>query len=136
MLLSKRRNKPEVKIENSPDSNGESPLLDPPDNRPDQLSRVLYAERYGLLAMSIAALPTTLRKTANLIILNELTAQEVCQSLDISSASVKACLFRARRCLKRVDKRHIRASVAHHNSVSSPGQTLSRASRLHPESKD
>jgi RNA polymerase sigma factor (sigma-70 family) len=126
MLLRKKRNKPEVKIDKSTDSNSDLSLLDPPDNRPDQLSRVLYAERYGMLVKSIAALPPTLRRTANLIILNELTPQEVGRSLDISSASVKARLFRARRCLMRVDKRRVKATMAHRNSIGDPGQTLDR----------
>lgn len=104
MLLRKRRNRPEVNIDNSRDSNGNPASLDPPDRRPDQLSCVLYAESSGLLVKSIAALPATLRTTADLIILNELTLQEVGQILEVSSASVKSRLFRARSRLKRASK--------------------------------
>jgi hypothetical protein len=44
MLLRKRRNRPEVKIENSPDPNSNPALFDPPDSRPDQLSCVVRRE--------------------------------------------------------------------------------------------
>lgn len=103
-ILRKRRSRPEVKIENLSDANGNLALFDPPDSRPDQLSCVLYTENFRLLVKSITALPTTLRTTADLIILNERTLQEVAQILDVSNASVKTRLFRARRHLKRVSK--------------------------------
>jgi RNA polymerase sigma-70 factor, ECF subfamily len=107
MLLRRRRNRPEGKIENWSDSNGNLALFDPPDSRPDQLSCVLRAESLGLLVKSIAALPTTLRATAELIILNERTPQEVGQILEVPYASVKSRLFRARGRLKRSPKARI-----------------------------
>lgn len=103
-VLRKRRNKPEGKIENSLDFNGNVMSFDIPDGRPDQLSCVLYAESIGLLVKSIAALPRSLRATADLIILNEQTLQEVGQILEVSKASVKSRLFRARSRLKRASK--------------------------------
>jgi RNA polymerase sigma-70 factor, ECF subfamily len=104
MLLRRRRNRPEVKVENWPDSNGDLALFDPPDCRPDQLRCVLCAESLGRLVKSIAALPTTLRATADLIILNERPLQEVGQILDVSNAAVKSRLFRARNRLKRASE--------------------------------
>ena len=104
MLLRKRRNRPQVRIENAPESNGDPALFDPPDSRPDQLSCVLHAESFKLVVKSIAALPTTLRTTADLIILNERTLQEACQILEITNACVKSRLFRARHRLKRASK--------------------------------
>ena len=104
MLLRKKRNRREVMIENSPEPNGNSALLDRPDNRPDQLKNVLYAESFGLLVKSVAALPNTLRTTADLILLNERTLQEVCQILEVPHATAKSRLYRARRRLMRVSK--------------------------------
>jgi len=44
MLLRKRRKRPQVRIENAPEPNGDPALFDPPDSRPDQLSCVLQVE--------------------------------------------------------------------------------------------
>ena len=109
MLLRKRRTRQEAQIENSPSSNGA--FIDPPDSRPDQLSRVSHAESCELLAKSIAALPIRLRTVADLFILNELTVREVAQILDLSNSSVKSRLFRARRRLSRTDKRCLNANI-------------------------
>ena len=107
-------------MENSPDSDGNKPLLEPADSGPDQLSRVLYAESHGLFIRSIAALPSTLRTAADLIILNELTQQEAAQILQISNASMKSRMFRARRRLSRLHQRRLQASIAHRNSFNGP----------------
>ena len=104
MILRKKRNRREVMVENAPDTDVNLALLDPPDSRPDQLKGVLCAESFGLLVKSVAALPTTLRSTADLILLNERTLQEAGQILDVSNATVKSRLFRARRRLTRVAK--------------------------------
>ena len=104
MLLRKRRTRQEAQIENWPSSDGGLPFFDPPDSRPDQLSRVSYAESCELLAKSIAALPTRLRTVADLFILNDLTLREVAQILDLSNSSVKSRLFRARRRLRRIER--------------------------------
>lgn len=104
MLLRKKRNRREVMIENSLGSDGNSALLDPPDSRPDQLKNVLCAENFRLLVKSVAALPNTLRTTADLILLNERTLQEVGQILEVSNAAVKSRLFRARRRLMPISK--------------------------------
>ena len=117
MLLRRRRNRPEIKLEASPHGSGELAMLDPPDVRPDQLSHVLFAERFGRLVKSIGALPPTLRATADLVILNELTLQEVGQTLEISNATVKSRLFRARRRLNRLDKGRLKASIAQQGSI-------------------
>jgi RNA polymerase sigma-70 factor (ECF subfamily) len=111
MLLRNRRTRQEAQIENSPSSNGSLPFIDPPDSRPDQLSRVSHAESCELLAKSIAALPIRLRTVADLFILNELTVREVAQILDLSNSSVKSRLFRARRRLSRIDKRCLNANI-------------------------
>jgi RNA polymerase sigma-70 factor (ECF subfamily) len=120
MLLRKRRSRQEVQMEISPDSNWEILQIEPADSGPDQLSRVLYAESRALFIRSIAALPATLRTAADLIILNELNLQEASEILEISDASLKSRLFRARRRLSRFHARSSQASVAHHNSFSGP----------------
>lgn len=112
MLLRKRRTRQELPFENSPDSNGVLPSIDPVDSGPDQLSRVLYAESSGRLVKSIASLPVTLRTAAELFILNERPLQEVAQTLKISQASAKSRLFRARRRLSRFSKRRFSAPMA------------------------
>lgn len=104
MHLRKRRNRTVGQIENAPEPNSNQGLFDPPDSRPNQLSCCLYAESSEMLLKSIAALPTNLRTTADLIILDERTLQEASSILDISSASVKSRLFRARNRLKRAFK--------------------------------
>ena len=101
MFLRKRRVRQEEPLENSPLSNGDMLPLEPAYSGPDQLRRVLYAESHGRIIRSIAALPPTLRSAADLIILNELTLQEAGQILDISNASLKSRIFRARRRLSR-----------------------------------
>jgi RNA polymerase sigma-70 factor, ECF subfamily len=111
MLLRKRRTRQEAQIENWPSSDGGLPFFDPPDSRPDQLSRVSYAESGELLAKSVAALPIRLRTVADLFILNELTVREVAQNLNLSNSIVKSRLFRARRRLSRVDKRCLNANI-------------------------
>jgi RNA polymerase sigma factor (sigma-70 family) len=110
MLLRKRRTRQEAQIENSPSSNGGLPFLDPPDSRPDQLSRISYAESSEQLVRSIAALPIRLRTVADLFILNELSIGEVAQILDLSNSSVKSRLFRARRRLSRFHKHCLKAN--------------------------
>jgi RNA polymerase sigma factor (sigma-70 family) len=120
MVLRKRRIRQEVPLENSPASSGDMLPHEPADRGPDQLSRVLFAESHGLAIRSIAALPPTLRSAADLIILNELTLQEAGQILDISNASLKSRIFRARRRLGRSHGRGSKASIAHHNSFSGP----------------
>ena len=99
MLLRKRRVRQEEPLENSPPSKGDMLPIEPADGGPDQLCRVLYAESHGRIIRSIAALPPSLRSAADLILLNELTLQEACQILDISNASLKSRIFRARRRL-------------------------------------
>jgi RNA polymerase sigma factor (sigma-70 family) len=123
MLLRKRRSRQELKMGNSPESNGELLFIEPADSRPDQLSRVLYTESSDLLIRSISALPKTLRMVADLILFNELTLQEAGEILKISNASLKSRLFRARRRLSRFHGRRSNASVAHHNTFSGPGKS-------------
>lgn len=115
MLLRKRRGQ-EIPMHNSLDSNGELVLLEPADTRPDQLSRFLYAEHWLRLTESIAVLPGTLRTTAELVILKERPLQEVCKILDISHASVKSRLYRARRRMSRFEKTWFRAHIVHRDS--------------------
>ena len=95
-LLRKKKRRPEVTTKDSPDFNGKPALFDPQDNRPDQLSCFLHAENLGLLVKSIAALPATLRTTADLVILNERTLREVGEILEVSNGAVKTRLSRAR----------------------------------------
>ena len=110
LLLRKRKCKREVSVDDSSDSKGNQGLFDSPDSAPDQLNRFLYAESFGLLVKSIAALPDALRATADLVILNERSPQEVDQILEVSSAAVKSRLYRARRRLIRVSKARQRVS--------------------------
>jgi RNA polymerase sigma-70 factor (ECF subfamily) len=120
MVLRKRRSRQEIQMESSADSTGETLLLEPVDRGPDQLSRVLCVEGCALLIRSIAALPVTLRSAADLVILNELTIQEAGRILEISEASLKSRLFRARRRLSRFHERGAKTNVAHPNSFKGP----------------
>lgn len=113
MLLRKKKTKKEAQMEYSPDFSGELLQIEPADRRPDQLSRVLYAEGHAWLIRSIAALPATLRSAADLVIFNELTLQEAAQILEISDACVKSRLFRARRRLSRFHGRGSKSSAVH-----------------------
>lgn len=113
MLLRKRRRRQEVEIQNSPDSNGDLPMLDPTDSKPNQLSRVLYSENCDLLDKAIAALPIRLRAVADLFIFSELNLQEIGRILNISNTSAKSRLYRARRRLSRFEKLWFKANIAH-----------------------
>lgn len=100
MVLRRKKSRPEVKVEDFPNFGDKLALFDPQDNRPDQLNCFLHAENLRLLSNAIAALPDPLRTTADLIILNERTQQEVCEMLEVSNATVKSRLHRARHRLR------------------------------------
>ena len=119
MFLRKRKSRPEMEFGSSSGFNGDLPWFDPVDSGPDQLNLLLQMERSGFLIKSIAALPISLRVVAELVILKEYPLQEASQILDISHASVKSRLFRARRRLSRSDKGYFRTGITDDNWVPS-----------------
>jgi len=125
MLLRKRRTRQELQIEHSSDTNGEFISLDLADSAPDQLKRVLDVESTGRLMKLITALPITLRRSAELVLLNEQSLEAVGQLLDISNAAVKSRLYRARRRMSQSDKRWSRSDIAQGTSSANRTSTKS-----------
>jgi RNA polymerase sigma factor (sigma-70 family) len=99
MLLRKRRNHPEVFIDNS-ESDPSAPAMDFPDRSENIESRYFRLERMQQLRMAIQKLPPPLRYVVELQNRDELPLEEIAHRTGISVAAVKSRLVRARATLR------------------------------------
>ncbi|HEU0123561.1 MAG TPA: sigma-70 family RNA polymerase sigma factor [Bryobacteraceae bacterium] len=85
-----------------------TPLLEPPDLRPDQETALGNRELTVHLRREIGRLPPLFREVLELRDLRELELQEVARQLGISEAATKSRLARARQMLRQRMERHVR----------------------------
>jgi RNA polymerase sigma-70 factor, ECF subfamily len=95
MLLRKRRNHPEVSIEN-PESDPAVPAMEFPDRSESVESCYFHAERLHQLRHAIQQLPPRLRNVVEFQNSDELPLKEIAHRTGLSVVAVKARLVRAR----------------------------------------
>ena len=94
-----KRRRPTVSLDEEPD---DSPALEVPDLRTEPQANLLRAERQQVLRQAILELPPEQRVVIELRHFQELSYQEMAGSLNLSLASVKSRLFRARQRLREI----------------------------------
>jgi RNA polymerase sigma-70 factor (ECF subfamily) len=99
MALRKRRVRREASIESPFFDGDEIPQLQVKDPNPDPEECCLRVERSRQTSWAIAKLDPPLREVLQIRISRECSMKEIARSLDVSVATVKARLYRARRRL-------------------------------------
>ncbi len=99
MALRKRRVRSEASFESLSFSEDEAPQLQIKDPRPNPEESCLQSEASFRMAHAMAALKLPLRTVMQIQMSQECSIKEIAHSLDVSIATVKARLFRARRRL-------------------------------------
>jgi len=99
MILRRRRNRSEVDFELHHPDESEATEFEVKDGRPDPEEVYEFTERQQSMLRSIETLKAPLRAVLFFQVSQGLSLKEIAQTLDVSVATVKARLFRARRRL-------------------------------------
>jgi RNA polymerase sigma-70 factor (ECF subfamily) len=101
MTIRRRRSQAEVSFEQSSESGGATASFDIIDSAPNPEQICDRNQRYGKLLRSVERLEPKLRSAVVVWISHDCSMKEVAQSLDVSLATVKARIHRARKRLSR-----------------------------------
>lgn len=117
MALRKRRVRPESSLDSLTCCEDQVPPFESKDPRPNPEESCLQIERNLRASQAIAKLKPALRTVVHFQMKHECSMKDIARSLDVSVATVKARLHRARRGLREATRtRHEGTRLAHHFS--------------------
>jgi RNA polymerase sigma-70 factor (ECF subfamily) len=96
MILRKRRARPEVSLNTSPEAEDDMPPFEFKDTAPNPEQSYVQRQRYLKLLRSIRKLTPNLREVVEIRGMRECSVKETAQLLEISEAATKSRLYRAR----------------------------------------
>ena len=96
MILRKRRTHPETSLHLVTEQEGEIPLFEMRDSKPNPEQSYEQREKYQTLVHAIGKLPPSLREVVEIRAMQEYSVLETAGILDISAAAAKSRLYRAR----------------------------------------